>query len=258
MKALYCDDPIHIELLNSLTINAPFSWTNVDDLHHLLRVCRLHKNEEVLFLNGKGRGVIAKFQGDHKFKRADFIVLDLIVSPLENSISIKLVIGKIKKPALEQVVVDAVEMGVSHMAVVDTQYSQAFTLKSERTNTLMKNAYQQSNRLKAMELSEGTDFESYLRNWQLTRLNSDVLILFDQSGDAISSLKLDSNAQRVSLLIGPEGGWSLIELEIFHKLKNDFGSQVFTASFATPILRAPTAVVMAVGAIHGKLTNSEY
>ena len=143
MKSIYVAS---LETRKSLLIlgrGGEFAWDNQEDLHHLLRVGRLEVEEQVLFLLGEGRSLIAKFQNHTKFKSAQFQVQDYVEKP-KTHIKHHLVMGKLKKAQLEDTLVDAVEMGLDTYQTINADYSQKSFLDFDRVQSLLKHAYQQS------------------------------------------------------------------------------------------------------------------
>jgi len=258
MKAIYAKEGENISPHSIFLqpIGSTFKWDKEEDLHHLLRVSRLAVGEEVLFLNGKGVAVKAIFQSQHKFKRAEFIISEILTKetlPLK----ISLVVGKIKKSNFEDTLVDAVELGVDSFTPIDTQYSQRYELSKERMALILKHAYQQSNRFHVMKLCDEISFESFLKHWIEQDSASNILLFFNvnQTQMDYKSFPAELKNANVTVLIGPEGGWSPQELALIHQLKNERSDRVFEVELPTPILRATTACVAAVGFVIGKFAT---
>ena len=70
--------------------------------------------------------------------------------------------------------------------------------------------------------------------------------------DAVPVLQALHRNERVSFLVGPEGGWSADEEELFDDVCSKFADQdaspVRCVSLGSSVLRAETACLMAVGA----------
>jgi 16S rRNA (uracil1498-N3)-methyltransferase len=224
-----------------------------NDLHHLLRVTRLEVGEEILFLNGSGAALKAKYLSHEKFKRAEFEILEVLSKPRQHQLSIA--VGKIKKPQMEDLLVDCVELGIKEVMILDTDYSQRYDLNPRRVQDLLKQAYQQSNHYYELVWREHIKFKDFLRDFNHSALG----ILLDVG--ELANEKFDSSLsweQEATLFIGPEGGWSGDERSTFRRYQVEnrkLGDRnpFLTCSLPTPILRATTAALVATGYLLGKL-----
>jgi len=86
-----------------------------------------------------------------------------------------------------------------------------------------------------------------------TKSKSGTLHIF-ASFDKI--LKDRSNSLPVAFFIGPEGGWSLNEEEIFDRYCAEYPDSIMGVSLGTTVLRAETAGMMVVGAYNLWSSNS--
>ncbi|MDH4467673.1 MAG: RsmE family RNA methyltransferase [Bacteriovoracaceae bacterium] len=223
-----------------------------NDLHHLLRVSRLEVGEEILFLNGSGVALKAKYLSQEKFKRAEFEILEILTKPRPHQLSIA--VGKIKKPQMEDLLVDCVELGIKEVLILDTDYSQRYDLNQRRVQDLLKQAYQQSNHYYELVWKENIKFKDFLQN-----INGPISYVMLDIGKEKNKISFPNSVdQEIHLMIGPEGGWSGDERSTFHRYQvenQNLGDRnpFLTCTLPTPILRATTAALVATGYLLGKL-----
>lgn len=89
------------------------------------------------------------------------------------------------------------------------------------------------------------------RTLLICRERASVADANDGRARVVPVLQALNDNQRVSLLVGPEGGWSLEEEEIFDEICSKYNGRidppVRCVSLGTSVLRAETACMMAVG-----------
>lgn len=205
-----------------------------DSARHL-NVVRIRQKENLLVLNGKG-------------VKAQAVVLEVSKSLVVISIheitefnkfhSLKLAIACPKKDAFEDIVKMAVELGISEIYPLTSQYSQYEYQKSERLDRIIESALVQSNNTYWPVIHEQLGLESFLES------NTHQLAFFNSIPSNSGDQRFDSEA---ILLIGPEGGFSKEEVDAILKAKN-----IEEIHLPVPIMRAPTALGCAVGFVLSK------
>lgn len=239
MKSLFLPT-IHVD---SAQVGSTLLVEDSKELHHLLKVLRLRADEKVLLFNGQGSGHLAKMQEcDPRSRWARFVLSDVIHRPRPHGIS--LAVGKIKRPALEEVFIDTAELGVRELVVLQTDFSQNYELKASRVQELLKQAYQQSNNLHEMQWRECSSLEVFLQECASAK---SAVVGWDV-GEEKKSLCLPPHGESIFSLVGPEGGWSPREKQLL----SDGSSGLQMATLDTPILRTPTACSATVGYLLAK------
>ena len=142
---------------------------------------------------------------------------------------IHLYLSLIKKDKFELAIEKATELGVSSITPVIAERSQYKQVREDRLKKIVKEATEQSGRTTLPKISPTETVEEVVVKHQ------DVLVLH-MDGTPLSEISIGED---VSMLIGPEGGWSEKELELF-KEKN---VQVVSLPFG--VLRAETAAIVA-------------
>ncbi|MCO4792942.1 MAG: 16S rRNA (uracil(1498)-N(3))-methyltransferase [Bacteriovoracaceae bacterium] len=201
---------------------------------HLVKVSRTKVGDEVLVLNGKGLILytnVANIEKNHT-------ELDILKSEtISDERWISLLVGVPKKDALEEVLKKSSELGIKKIILYESEYSQKFNLKEERINSLLESGYIQSNNPWDVEIIGPIKKDELEKNLDYFP-NKFVMSVEPGSVDNV-------NKEESLLMIGPEAGFSKEE-EIFFE---GLGSK--SINLNTPILRTPTAVVAAVGFLHG-------
>ncbi len=136
----------------------------------------------------------------------------------------------IKKDNFEWVLEKGTELGVSHFIPVLSERSEKKKLNMERAEKILKEASEQSGRGNMPTLSEIISLEDVLKKKEVS------LIAFHLEGGKFPEGKFASEKQ-LGVLIGPEGGWSDRELELFKK------NSVQIFSLGQQVLRAETAAI---------------
>ncbi len=182
----------------SLTLTEP------ELVHQMNRVLRFQPGEQVYFLDGAGRRARAELTQISK-KEAMFAILECESQPAPTR-TVTLAFGIPKKPAtLEWMLEKATELGVSVLQPLVTEHGQTAHLpKPERLHKILLEACEQSERWFFPELKTPITLEAALK--------TDDLIL---AGDARRGQAFEPvvHTQNVTILIGPEGGFSPHELE---------------------------------------------
>ncbi|MDB5204297.1 MAG: hypothetical protein JWP09_325 [Candidatus Taylorbacteria bacterium] len=201
---------------------------DTDALHQLRDVFRLAKGDRVIFFNGDGSDYIYEAQIISK-KEAEFSYVEKIGN-ITLSKKVTLFMSLIKKDNFETVLEKATELGVTHFVPVETERTLSKNLNMERAERIIKEASEQCGRGDVPTIGETMDLKDVLEE------NPDVII-FDMNGEDMKNYK--PGAEESKLLIGPEGGWSDKELQMFKELK------VQTFKLGDTVLRAETAAIVA-------------
>jgi 16S rRNA (uracil1498-N3)-methyltransferase len=135
----------------------------------------------------------------------------------------------IKKDNFEWILEKVTELGVNHIVPLLTERTEKKDLNTERALKILKEASEQSGRGILPELHEVMKLEEALNK----AVNP---LAFHVEGDLFTQSFLEFSDQ-ASLFIGPEGGWTEREVELF-KAKD-----VPLVTVGTQVLRAETAAI---------------
>ena len=166
------------------------------------------------------------------------------------ALPLHLLLAVFKFDHFEWAVEKATELGVARITPVlarrtEKHLALAATKRVERWRRIALEASKQSRRTDVPEIAEPASLKVALE-----RETSDVRILLSETEQAVSlSAALDeSRASRIcALAIGPEGGWTPEEMELFedHEWRS--------VTLGPRILRAETAAIAAIAIVSSKL-----
>jgi len=218
-------------LLRNINLQKETFVIEDEKFHHLKNVIRVKQGSEIKLLNGNDESVIAKV---HEINKKNIVCHSIgdVIQTKKASHFLSIAFGLVKKDALEVCLKSCVELGCKEIIILKTEFSQRYELKSERVNSIIENAIEQSNlthipKLKIIELSE-FDFEDYEN-------------VYLASMDLAQNRLPKSNTSNL-ILIGPEGGFSTQEISIF---KNTINVHIKGG-----ILRTQTAIGAVAGYVN--------
>jgi 16S rRNA (uracil1498-N3)-methyltransferase len=198
------------------------------------KVFRYKEGDFVILFNGEGSDVTYRIEtiSLHECFLRQTNIHDTYIPSKKINIHLSL----IKKDNFELVVQKATELGVTTITPVLSERSEKKNLNLERLRIIAVEAAEQCGRgdvptiLPIVSLSSALDsipVDEYTYILQIDSTSFSTQILHDAK-----------EAKSVNLFIGPEGGWSDQELNIFKK-KN-----VTTVSLGKTMLRAETAAII--------------
>jgi 16S rRNA (uracil1498-N3)-methyltransferase len=205
-----------------------------DEFHHAVRVARVRQGEEVELFDDAGRAARAKVRSIER----DEAVVDLVAElpSRESPLDIHLAVAVIQLEKFELVLQKATELGVRAITPLVTDHveirKERYAGKSDRWKKIIFEAVKQSGRSRIPTLHEPAAFADLIAG-------EGIKVLFDADAEPGALAKPEA----LTLLIGPEGGWSDEELAsaraagcVFQRL-------------GPRRLRAETAAIVAVTAV---------
>lgn len=212
--------------------------------HYLLNVLRLRAGEEVLLFNGRDgewRASLCEVS-----KRACRLQANAQTRAQTVSGDLHYLFAPLKKARLDYMVQKATEMGASALRPVLTARTNADRINLDRMRANVIEAAEQCGIISVPAVHEPQKFADCLAGWDPSR----QLILCDEDAplrDPLAALRA-VRAGPVSVLIGPEGGFSAEEREIVRTK-----TFVTVLSLGPRILRADTAAVAALALVQAVL-----
>ena len=202
---------------------------------HAIQVLRLKLDQALILFNGEDGEYLAKLI--YSDKRNSRVLLEKF-DPIsrESHLSTTLALAMIKPDKMDFAIQKSVEMGISTLQPIYTKRS-VIKIKANRLDKKMQHwqgviiaACEQSGRTRIPDLHEPLGLEKFLDQ----STESNCIAMFPGDHPKIEELKSREN---LSLLIGPEGGFTDDEEEIMLQ------KGVSPISFGSRILRAETAVI---------------
>jgi 16S rRNA (uracil1498-N3)-methyltransferase len=137
----------------------------------------------------------------------------------------------LKSDKNDWVIQKATELGVRNFVPIISDRSQKTNINIERSNKIIIEASEQCGRSDIAEIREPISVREAISEYKET-----PLIVCERGEDKTEKIILN----KVAILVGPEGGWSETEKELFKQ--NDLK----TINIAKFTLRAETAAIVAV------------
>ncbi len=220
----------------------PFTINSAELVNQVRRVFRLREGDSVILFTGT--------QIDYECKIDDYDTESTIVS--DKSIRLQVTSMKrsryspqqriflcaaiTKKDTFEWIVEKATELGVTDIVPVIAERSEKKSLSDLRLKKISVEASEQSGRgsIPMIHPIIGlVDVDDFFKNLNEKDLQK---IVFHTEGERLSMSNIDKS-KPVAVFIGPEGGWSPKELEMFHE-KN-----ISVKCLGDQVLRSETAVI---------------
>lgn len=211
-----------------------------DQAHYLSRVLRLKAGQQLRCFDGSGREWIAQVAVlDGRSGRLELRELSRTQSRPDTTLT--LAIAWLKGAAMDTVIQKATELGVDVIRILNSRRSNV-SLDARRTDNKLRHwrqiaisASEQSNRLFVPEIHEPESLNSLLEAEGNGRT-----ILLDLDAPLLTA---GNRAQSMTVLVGPEGGWSDDERAL------TASAGVERASLGALTLRAETAPLVALAVI---------
>lgn len=179
--------------------------------HYLSRVLRLHTGSSISLFNGNGYNYLGTIENSGKQLEV-FITEKSDIEP-PPKLTIHLALGLSKGERFDLAIQKATELGVNTITPLLTEYK-AIKLNADRLKKkqqhwqgIIASACEQSGRCYLPTLNTTRPFPQWIDEQPQDSLN----LLLTPAGEY--SLKQLTPQNNITLLIGPEGGWSDIEQE---------------------------------------------
>lgn len=221
-----------------------------NDYNHLKNSLRLNIGDRVILSDGHGFDMEAEII-NYSENEAELKVLNKEKSKVETDVKVWLAQGLPKKSKMDLIVEKATEIGFAGLIPLESKRSivkynhKKKDKKRSRWHRVAEAAAKQSGRSVIPEIK---DFYSTDNLKQLKDEFDYVLLLWeDEKKYSIKKFFKENNTAveaKILLIIGPEGGFSEVEVE---KFKNELGAKII--SLGPRILRTETAGITALTAI---------
>lgn len=215
--------------------------------HHAVKVRRLKQGDAVMLLNGMG----VKLSGFiHQCDRHALVVnVESVIKSEAPLRSVNIAVALPKGDRQKQMLDMFAQLGVASITplVCDYSVSQYSEKVEQRWNRTLLEACKQSENPFLPQINAAvTPLEYVERNFNELAERDSLICYADINGDLATTLVMNVNLERVSILIGPEGGYSKSELSMLEK------KGVSRVRLSNYILRTETAAVAAAAAFISK------
>jgi 16S rRNA (uracil1498-N3)-methyltransferase len=184
-----------------------------DEAEHLTRVLRLGAGDTVAVFDGRGREFLAKVVAAAK-RDARVQLVSPIEPAAEASVPITLVQAVLKADKMDDVVRDAVMMGVASLQPIVTRRTEttvAAVMRSARVERWQRVALasvKQSKRAVLPEVRMPLTLETYLGDPPAALRLMLVEPSAETAADPLSAIQQQPAPRDAAVLVGPEGGWT--------------------------------------------------
>ena len=179
-----------------------------DEALHLVRVLRLSAGDRIQVFNGRGDEWLATV--DEAGKRRVSVRLNEPIRPVpEPRVPITLAVAVLKGDKMDAVVRDAVMLGVTAVVPILTARAEISRAAIGRTDRISRwhriavSSAKQCGRAVVPDVHAVARLDDVLRDWP-----SCVMLVEPSASGAAHPLRDLPSMDRVTLLTGPEGGWT--------------------------------------------------
>jgi 16S rRNA (uracil1498-N3)-methyltransferase len=214
---------------------------------HLIRVLRVRMGEEFDIAAGAvvRRGIVAEISD----RRVEFELAEEVSTAATTVIQITLLLAVFKFDRMEWAIEKCTELGVARILPIicqrtDAHLATASAKRTERWRRIAFQASEQSRRPSPPEISDPVKFADAVKTPGALRI---ALLESERQVRLRDILSHTSALAEVMLAIGPEGGWSQNEVQLFP------AAGWVSASLGDTILRAETAAIAATSIVLSEL-----
>lgn len=200
-------------------------------------VFRYKKEDLVILFNGDGNDITFSIQTLNQ-KQCELQRIKLIPSYIPHK-KVTLYLSCIKKDNFELVTQKATELGVTSIVPIISERSEKKNINEERLLKIAIESAEQCGRGDIPVISEIVSLATALEGLSQ---NKGVSFVLQMGGKSIQDKEIQEwikGSDSISLFVGPEGGWSTQEEELFAK------HGVTLISLGNTVLRAETAGIVA-------------
>lgn len=225
-----------------LTLNEIF---NLEDfvVHHLIQVLRAKEGDKLILFNGDGNDYEAEIKVIKK-RSAQVLIISKNKNFNESHINIHLYQALTSNEKMDWIIQKATELGVQNITPISTKRNQNKIKedkkhkKNKHWQQIIISACEQSRRAFIPKIHPIISLDNLSRNFNQNQINELRLVLSPNSQNKLKNNK--KKLSNLSIMIGPEGGFTDNELEI----ANSMGFQ--SISIGPRILRTETASIASI------------
>ena len=217
-------------------VNSKSIALDSEKTHYLKRVMRKKNGDKITIFNGKE-------QWEVKLNLTEYTVKPEKKTGMLGFVpDFYLYFSLLKNKQTNYLIEKVCELGVKKIIPLKTEFSENFTPNLCRLKKVAIEAVEQSNGIFVPEIEKLSSLKEVLKNW-----NKERKVFFcdeDRKGKKISKISL-SKKDKVAIFIGPVGGWSLRDKQLFESI------EVNKINLGKNILKADTAAIVSLSGLQG-------
>ena len=217
-------------------VNSKSIALDSEKTHYLKRVMRKKNGDKITIFNGKEQWEVELNLTEYTVKPEKKTGMLGFVP------DIYLYFSLLKNKQTNYLIEKVCELGVKKIIPLKTEFSENFTPNLCRLKKIAIEAVEQSNGIFVPEIEKLSSLKEVLKNW-----NKERKVFFcdeDRKGKKISKISL-SKKDKVAIFIGPVGGWSLRDKQLFESI------EVNKINLGKNILKADTAAIVSLSGLQG-------
>mgnify|MGYP001465598349 FL=1 len=217
-------------------VNSKSIALDSEKTHYLKRVMRKKNGDKITIFNGKEQWEVELNLTEYTVKPEKKTGMLGFVP------DIYLYFSLLKNKQTNYLIEKVCELGVKKIIPLKTEFSENFTPNLCRLKKVAIEAVEQSNGILVPEIEKLSSLKEVLKNW-----NKERKVFFcdeDRKGKKISKISL-SKKDKVAIFIGPVGGWSLRDKQLFESI------EVNKINLGKNILKADTAAIVSLSGLQG-------
>ena len=212
-----------------------------EESRHITKVLRKKEGDTLQFTNGKGQLLIAEITNSD-IRKTKVRISEKIEKKKQHNYYLHIAIAPTKNmDRFEWFLEKATEIGVDEITPIICHHSERKIVKTERCNRILLSAMKQSLKHHLPKLNEAVSFKDFIKQ----DFEGSKYIAHCDEGEK-TELRKEKKEKRTLILIGPEGDFSVTEIEI--ALQNKFKA----VNLGNSRLRTETAGIVAVHTINIK------
>ena len=217
-------------------VNSKSIALDSEKTHYLKRVMRKKNGDKITIFNGKEQWEVELNLTEYTVKPEKKTGMLGFVPDFYLYFSL------LKNKQTNYLIEKVCELGVKKIIPLKTEFSENFTPNLCRLKKVAIEAVEQSNGILVPEIEKLSSLKEVLKNW-----NKERKVFFcdeDRKGKKISKISL-SKKDKVAIFIGPVGGWSLKDKQLFESI------EVNKINLGKNILKADTAAIVSLSGLQG-------
>jgi len=193
---------------SEINTKANFISFDKEESKHIVRVLRKKENDKIALINGKGflfeckivsaseKKCVAQLMRHQFFKPLNYL-LHLAVAPTKNMDRYEWFLEK------------ATEIGIHEITPIICEHSERKTIKTERLEKVVLSATKQSLQYYLPKINQPQRFSDFIKE----KVNGQLFIAHCQELDREKLTQILFPSENITILIGPEGDFSIQEIE---------------------------------------------